>query len=263
MSNNLFLLAGSINFTLPLSRDLSAFAQALMSLNLWQCAVSLSLLREHPSPLSRCGSCILGKHPRQPHSPSSSPRAILPSQSPQLEVPPTLIILSWCAVRRAERPVRAGGGVSWQSKAACGMAVSGRRELGRVRCQTPGAVLPTLLCAWWQITSVLRVSGTYTWPACDEFPCPIVQIMQRQHPLSQLQPTLPIARPSSPSIDNSDDGGDAIRPDLDTVSFLIVLANLIVVELACVALRSDSRRNSQERDTSYYGILVPALSVFV
>jgi hypothetical protein len=81
-------------------------------------------------------------------------------------------------------------------------------------------------------------------------------------PIAANLTILPIARPSSPSIDNSDDGGDAISLDLDTVSFPIVLANFVVVELACVALRSDSRRDSQEPgyDTLYYGILVPACS---
>jgi hypothetical protein len=64
----------------------------------------------------------------------------LPSQSPQLEAPPILIIRSWCAIRRAERHVRADGGVFWRSEAACGMAVSGRQELGRVKCQMPRRV---------------------------------------------------------------------------------------------------------------------------
>ena len=59
-----------------------------------------------------------------------------------------------------------------------------------------------------------------------------------------IRPPPPLISPP-PSVSDSGEDEDAIRPDPDTVGFSTVLANLIIVELAGIALRSDSRRNPQ------------------
>jgi hypothetical protein len=95
MSNNLFFV--DLEFLRPteptsptsLSSPLCAFMQAPMSLDLWHARlghVGGEAVRRLPlfamgasltssEPLSRCESCILGKHPRQPYPSSSLPRA--------------------------------------------------------------------------------------------------------------------------------------------------------------------------------------------
>lgn len=60
--------------------------------------------------------------------------------------------------------------------------------------------------------------------------------------------------PSHPLADDNIIDGDAIRADVDTVGFPQMLANLIVTELACITIHSDSCRNSQ---TPGYDMKVP------
>lgn len=96
MSNNLFII--DLEFLRPPTSsshspspgaEFTAFVQAPMTLDLWHARlghIGGEAVRRLPlfatgatltssMPLSRCESCILGKHPRQPYPPSSSLRA--------------------------------------------------------------------------------------------------------------------------------------------------------------------------------------------
>lgn len=96
MSNNLFFV--DLEFVRPPAVSslttqphlkFSAFAQTPMSLDLWHARLghvggeavrwlplfATGALLSSSAPLSRCESCILGKHPHRPHPPSSSPCA--------------------------------------------------------------------------------------------------------------------------------------------------------------------------------------------